>query len=181
MNEVMILIKKTLIGTLILSVCLLTSCSLSGTRTEMLNNGNEEKKLDARIEQILSLLKNKDGKAIEALFSKQALSETKDFDSEINYLLNFFQGDVISWERNKWTSEELNDNSQDYIMLVSWYTVITDKDKYIFFIIDYTKDGFNQDNEGVCSLRVIKSADKKTQFTKYWQDMKIPGIYKPKQ
>jgi outer membrane scaffolding protein for murein synthesis (MipA/OmpV family) len=65
-------------------------------------------------------------------------------------------------------------------MLVSWYTVVTDKEKYMFFVIDYTKDTINLDNTGLYTLRVIKAVDKETQFT-YWQDMGISGIYKPKE
>ena len=41
------------------------------------------------------------------------------------------------------------------------------------------KDAISLDNEGQYTLRVIKKVDEDTQFT-YWTEMKIAGIYKPK-
>lgn len=141
---------------------------------------SEDKKADIRIEQILSAIKDKDRKTIKALFSKQALDESKDFDSEIDYLFSFFQGDVKSCKRDKWSSGESKEHGKKSVMLRSWYTVETDKDKYMFFIIDYTEDSINPNNSGLYTLRVIKAKDKETQFT-FWQDMKLAGIYKPKE
>jgi hypothetical protein len=141
---------------------------------------NEEKKADARIEQMLSVIEDKDKEAMKALFSKQALDEIKDFDSGIDYLISFFKGDVKSWQRDKWSSDESTRDGKKSIMLRSWYTVETDKGKYMFFIIDYTEDTINPDNAGLYTLRVIKAEDKDAQFT-YWQDMAMAGIYKPEE
>jgi hypothetical protein len=156
---------------------MLAACSLGGGRMLV---SNEDKKADARMEQVLSAIKDKDKEAMKALFSKQALDENKDFDNGINYLYSFFQGDVKSWERDAWSSGESTRNGKKSIMLRYWYTVETDNGKYMFFIIDYTEDTINPDNAGLYTLRVIKAEDKDTQFTS-WQDMKIAGIYKPKE
>jgi hypothetical protein len=141
---------------------------------------SEDKKADARIEQILAAIKDKDREAMKALFSKQALDENNDFDNGIDYLFSFLQGDVKSWKRDKWSSDESVRNGKKSVMLRSWYTVSTDKNKYMFFVIDFTEDTINPNNAGVYTLRVIKAEDKETQFG-YWQDMKIAGIYKPKE
>lgn len=141
---------------------------------------SEDKKADVRIEQILSAIKDKDKKAIKAFFSKQALDENKDFDNGIDYLLSFFQGNVKSWKRDKWSSDESIRNGKKSVMLRSWYTVSTDKNKYSFFVIDFTEDTINPNNAGLYTVRVIKAEDKETQFG-YWQDMKVAGIYKPKE
>ncbi len=154
----------------------MTSCSFGGGRV-LINS--EDKKADLRIEQILSVIKDKDKEAMKTLFSKKAKDEIKDFESEINYLLSFFQGDVKSWKRDKWSSGESIEYGKKSVMLRSWYTVDTDKGKYMFFIIDYTEDTINPDNAGLYTLRVIKAEDRDTQFT-YWQDMKIAGIYTQK-
>ena len=114
------------------------------------------------------------------MFSKQALNEANDFSGGIEYLLKFFQGSVDSWKRDRFTSETSSEHGKKSVMLVSWYTVVTDKEKYMCFIIDYAKDTINPDNAGLYTLRVIKAKDKETQFT-YWQEMKIAGIYKPKE
>lgn len=171
------MVKKVVLLIFILSTFILTSCSFRSGRMLV---SNEDNKADARIEEILSAIKDRDRETIKALFSNQALGESKDFDSGIDYLLSFFQGDVKSWKRDKWSSGESIEHGKKSVMLRSWYTVETDKDKYVFFIIDYTEDSINPNNAGLYTLRVIKAEDKDTQFT-YWQDMNIAGIYKPKE
>lgn len=177
MKEVRRLVKKAKFLILAACIFILTSCSFGGGRILV---SSEDKKADARIEQILSAIKEKDKKAMKALFSKQAIDETKDFDDGIDYLLGFLQGDVKSWKRDKWSSDESIESGKKSLMLRSWYTVSTDKNKYLFFVVDFTENTINPNNAGLYTLRVIKAEDKETQFG-YWQDMKIAGIYKPKE
>ena len=113
------------------------------------------------------------------LFSKKTVNKANDFDGSMEYLFGFFKETVKSWKRDRFTSETSSEYGKESIMLVSWYTVTTDKDKYKFFVIEYSKDTINLDNAGLYTLRVIKAADEKKQFT-FYQDMEIPGIYKPK-
>ena len=87
------MVKKVVLLVFIVSVFVLTSCSCGG---RMLVS-SEDKKADARMEQILSAIKDQDRKTIKELFSKQAVNESNDFDSGIDYLLSF-QGRK-SWER----------------------------------------------------------------------------------
>ena len=83
-------------------------------------------------------------------------------------------------ERDRFTSETATEYGKKSIMLISWYTVTTDKAKYMFFVIDYTQNTINPDSAGLYALRVIKAADEATQFTT-WQKMQIAGIYKPEE
>ena len=140
---------------------------------------SDDKNADKRMEQILSAIKDEDKEAMKALFSKQALDETDDFDHGLDYLFEFFQGDVESWERYSLSSSSKIRHGKKSVMIRSRFTVSTDKRDYLFFVLDYTKDTITPDNEGLYTLRVIKAEDKETEFT-YWQDMMIPGIYKPK-
>lgn len=161
-----------------LTVFLLSSCSLGGNK--MLISDDSDKKADARMEQILDTLKNKDKDSLKAIFSKKALSEADDFEGQIEYLFDFFQGSVKSLERTGFSSGGSIEDGKKSTMLRSWYTVTTNKNKYRFFVIDYSVDTINLDNAGLYTLRVIKAADEATQFT-YWQDMELAGIYKPKE
>ena len=152
---------------------LLCSCFMNGD-----SGMNEKKKADTRMEQIIAAIKDKDRTGLKALFSKQAINEANDFDSCIDYLFNFLQDDVKSWERYKWSSDVSLEYGKKSKMLRSWYTVITEKNKYSFFIIDFTEETINPDNFGLYTLRVIKTEDEEIEFT-YWQDMQIAGIYRP--
>lgn len=172
--------KKILILLFLINILLLSSCSLGGGRTEMLNRDGDDKKADVRLEQILGVIKNKDKDALKAMFSKQALDEADDIDGRMDYLLNFFQGEVVSWKQNGGPIvDEANNSGNKTKESKSFFNVDTDKQKYLFFLLDCTVDKDHPDNVGLYSLRVIKTEDKETQFG-YWQDMKIAGIYKPK-
>lgn len=169
--------KKFIMLLLLISILFLSSCSFGGSK--MMIFDDSDKKADDRMEQLLETIKNKDKDALKAMFSIQALNEANEFDGSMEYLFEFFQGRVDSWKRDRFTSETSSEYGKKSVMLVSWYTVTTDKDKYIFFVIDYTKDTINSDNAGLYTLRVIKAADEATQFSA-WQDMKVAGIYKSK-
>ena len=170
------MIKKTVLLIFLTSTFILTSCSFGGRIVYV----GEEKAAKARIKEILSAIENKDKEAMKALFSKKALDEADDFDEGVEYLFDFFQGDLQSWEIDAWSSGESIERGKKSIMLRAWYIVTTDKEKYMFFVIDYIKDTMNPDNAGLYTLRVIKAEDEETEFG-YWQDMVIPGIYKPDQ
>lgn len=169
--------KKFIIPLFMSIIILLSSCTSRGGRVL---DTSEDKQADFCMEQILDALKNQDKDALKKLFSEQAVSEAKDFDGNIDYLFEFFQGEVKSSKQDKWSSDEEIDYGKESDMLRAWYTVTTDKNQYIFFIIDYTTDTINPDNAGLYTLRVIKAEDKETQLT-YWQDMQIAGIYEPEQ
>ena len=156
---------------------MLTSCSFGGGGIMYIS---DEKNADKRMEQILSAIKDEDKEGMKALFSKQALDETDDFDKGVDYLYDFIQGDVESWERYTLSAGEKIKHGKKSVMIRSWYTVSTEKEDYLFFVLDYAKDTITPDNEGLYTLRVIKSEDEEKEFT-YWQDMMLPGIYIPKE
>lgn len=173
--------KKIVVLFFLVNILLLSSCSLGGSRTEMLNKDNDDKKADVRLEQLIEAIKNKDREALKSMFSKQALDEAEDFDVSMGYLFDFFQGEVKFKERKSGLIvDESNNYGHKTKEVKSFYSIDTDKQKYLFFLLEYTVDTDNPDNVGLYTLRVIKAEDKKTRFG-YWQDMKIAGIYKPEE
>ena len=50
-----------------------------------------------------------------------------------------------------------------------------------FIFIDYLIDAENPDNVGLYTLRVIHEEDEYTELGGKWDDIEIPGIYKPDQ
>lgn len=159
-------------------IFLLTSCSLGGGNMQKTSN----QKAENRLEQIINGIQNHDGDALKALFSVNAIKESKDIDECINYMFEYFQGTIQSYSWGDNTIGPISDISVNHgkkkVELKSWFSVITDEEKYMFFTLDYPQDTFDSDNVGLYTLRVVKECDKDTQMT-YWQDMKIPGIYIP--
>lgn len=168
--------RKIAIVFLLVFTMILSSCSLGGGRMFF---DNDDKIANKRLEQVIEAIKNQDRDALKAMFSKNALAEADDFDEHIDYLFEFFQGEVESCDDG---GGPIVDEDTEYGKktkeVKSFFDVITDKQKYVFFLLDYPVDTINPDNVGLYTLRVIKAEDEKAQLT-YWQDMKIPGIYKP--
>ena len=140
---------------------------------------DDNKIAEKRLEQILETLKIKDKDTLRAMFSKRVFEGSEMIDESIDYLFAFFQGEVISWEEAGGLIVDQSFRHGNRITeMKSFYTIDTNKQKYLIFIFDYTEDTANPENVGLYTLRVIKEEDKETQWS-YWQDMKIPGIYRP--
>ena len=93
---------------------------------------NEPRKADNRMEQISSAIKDNDKEALKLLFSQKAINENDDFDNELDSFYNYFQGDIESWERGSWSSDETIEYGNKSLMIRSSYKVITDKEVYFF-------------------------------------------------
>ena len=169
--------KKITILILLVSIIVgvLTSCTLGGD-TLM---GNEDKAADARFEQVVEGLKNKDKDVLKAMFSKQALTEAIDFESRIDNLFESIQGSIESWERTGLSGSDSTRDGKTSTMVRSHYKLVTDKEEYYFFIVEYTKDASNPDNIGVYMLQVAKYADMPNLPS--WQDSLCAGIWEPKE
>lgn len=154
--------RKLIISSiLILGMLFLSSCSLGNSRTEMLNRDSDDTKANARLEQVIEAIKNKDKESLKSLFSQKALSEVDDFDGSTNDLLDFFQGEVESWKKSSGpTVFESNDHGHVKKEVSSYYYVNTDKQKYFFLLQDYPVDTDHPDNVGLYLLLVVKSEDR---------------------
>lgn len=184
--------KRLFIVVPLVFVLLFSSCTSNKSETggfkmgEVINRflgkfiETDEEKGNKKMECILDSLKNEDREALKSIFSPKALEDAEDFDGSADYLFSFFQGDVESWQKNRGPFSSMSKDHQcRRVEIISFYEVNTDLQKYLFFLLDYPIDTYDPDNVGLYSLRVIKAEDEETEFGN-WQDMKIPGIYKPK-
>lgn len=171
--------QKLMFSSIIIAVILImSSCSTGGSRTKMLNNDSDDKLAGARLEQVIEAIKDKNKEALKAMFSGKALEEAIDIEGGADYLIDFFQGEVKSTESDGLIVDESTNDGNNTKEVKSFYIVETDKQKYLFFLLEYSEDTGNPDNVGLYALRVIKAKDEDTQFGS-WQDMAIAGIYKP--
>jgi hypothetical protein len=174
------IMRRFRLATLLIAMSLFhfNSCALGGARNMIMDDSDTRaKKL---FEQLLELIKAGDGEAVKSLFSERALSEAEDFDDNTERLFAFFQGEVVSWEQHGFEggiSNEYGKKSENYN---AWYPVTTDEDEYIFFIVMHTRNDFDPDMEGMYTLRILKAANKETQFI-YNGLMEIPGIWVPEE
>ena len=138
---------------------------------------SEGRRHNARVEQILTAIKDKDSKAIKSLFSKKALIEANDFDDGIDYFFDFIQGDIDSWEKHGWAYDGSIKSGKKSMIIRLGVTISTDKDDYALSVIDYNMDTTNPDNEGVYMLHITRMADMAKKPS--WQDGLHAGIYRP--
>lgn len=192
-----LMIRWSIVLILILSILSLTACSLSevifkmleksnssdleeNSRTDMLNESNNEEKADARLEEIIKAINDEDRESLKLIFSEHALTEAEDIDGRIDYLFNFVEGNIESWETivHGATSEAINNGSKVKSSM-SWYYADTPNQKYLIFFVEYIDDTGNPSNIGVYMLQVIKAEDKDTQFEGFGPNTRCAGIYMP--
>ena len=135
---------------------------------------SEEKRADDRMEQIISAIKEKDGDALKSLFSKKALDEANDFESDVDYLFEIFQSDINTYARDGWASDGAIEYGKKTLMIRFTINVNTDKEVYRLYVIDYNTDTTNPDNEGVFMLE-LRLPDSPN--TGPWQGRMRAGIY----
>ena len=169
--------KHCMILLFLASVMLLCSCGEGVGRIMIFDNNN--KKADARMEKLLEAITSKDEDALKKLFSKQALNDAVNFDDGMDYLFELIQGNIVSWKQERFSSDGLSEDGKKYTKLFTWYTVVTEKNKYLFFTSDYIVNTINPDNIGYYTLRAIKKVADEISFDVSWDDLEVPGICKP--
>lgn len=181
--------KKLIISSiLILSMLFLSSCFIGGSRTDMLNQQDNDKVAEARLAQVIEAIKNKDKDAMKLLFSVKALSETEDFNGNMDELFNIFLENVDSWEILDGGPVVFQSNDHGHITkeIDSSFYVISNKQKYYISLDDFPIDTDHPENVGIYLLLVAKAED----HDKIWDgeqkimfdgNIKIPraGIYIP--
>ncbi|SMC55800.1 protein of unknown function [Papillibacter cinnamivorans DSM 12816] len=167
-------------GAFLCASAMLMLCSCTRLGAPIVYN-NDGEKADARLEEVIETIKNEDKEALEAMFSEQALSEAEDLDGRMDYLFGFIQGNAISWKAIvAGPAAETNIRGHIVKKSKSWYSVKTDKEEYLFFLLEYTEDTDHPENVGIYMLQVIYMKDEDTQFDG-GNDILCAGIYKPEE
>ena len=160
---------------LIASLVFLSSCLGRGTVYS-----DDGQKANARLEQVIEAIENRDKIDLRAMFSQQALAEAEELDERMDYLFDFIQGDIESWESSAGGVDESNRHGHKVKKTRYWYTVTTEEEEYLFFLLEYPVDTEHPENVGLYMLQVIKAEDRETQFDG-GQDILCAGIYRPEE
>jgi len=166
------MIKKLILVLFIFINSLLFSSCIGGGRLSM----SEGERADERIEKIVLAIKEKDKEALSLLFSQKALEESEEFEGEADILFDYIQGDVGSWERDGFSSSESIESGKRSWMIRYGFTLKTDKGIYEFYVVDYSIDTINPDNQGVYMLELIEDYGNRP-VGGGWQERMRAGIY----
>ncbi|MEI6100667.1 MAG: DUF5104 domain-containing protein [Eubacteriales bacterium] len=117
-------------------------------------------KANAYMAQIVEAVNNKDKTALKSIFSKKALSEAQDLDTNMDALLVFIKGKIVSFDYTGGSGDNKFNYGHGYKSYGAVYDVNTDNHKYLFLIEEYTVDTDHPDNVGVYIIHVVKEEDK---------------------
>lgn len=163
----------------IFSVMVLSSCS-----SEKWKSDDERK--NARVEDILEAIKNKDKDALRSMFSEKALREAVDFDGSVEKLFSALEGEADSWEMKDGGGSSSSEDGDVTKMLSSYCYVTWDGERYFFLMDDYTVNSQEPNNLGLSLLLVVREEDESkiyddTQKILFDGDKKLThtGVYIP--
>jgi hypothetical protein len=168
--------KILIVFLLLSSYMLFGSCSMGGRKMIF---DDDDTRADARMERLVDAIENKDRDAIKSIFSERAKEEASDFDGDVDVLFEFIQGSVVLRERDALLGTSRIDYGKKSVKLAYRYTVTTDNDKYLFYVIDYTQDTIAPKNAGLFAVRVIKAEDDASPSVSSEELEKRAGIYIP--
>lgn len=136
------------------------------------------KSKDEIVQEILYTLKNKDKEALKKMFSVSALKTAKNIDESIDYVMDFFDGEILSVDDDSNGGSSSNSDGIKVVEDTYRCSVTTDNGKYLVFFIYISKDTFNCENEGLYMLQVINEENIDTEYD-IGQAIRCPGIYCP--
>lgn len=143
----------------------------------MLFSDKNNKFAETRMEEVFDAIKQKNKDAIRGMFSENAVNEAGELDAEIDRLLSFVQGNLVSWSMDEspivFDSTEYGSKKKQ---LVTWYTLNTDEQNYSVFLVDYPIDTIDPKNVGLYSMRILRTEDE-NKLSGTWEEWVIPGIY----
>lgn len=167
---------RKILSLIIILLFTLNLSSCGSYRHEVMSTNYDEIG-DTRFDEIIDALNSKDSEALKDLFSNNALKNAEDIDGGIDYLMDFYSGEIVK-KKDALDFEGGNDHGEKTGTLRCLYTVTTDQDTYIVFFIDEIVDTENHDNVGLYMLQIIKEVDRSKYFD--WGDTtKCAGIYRP--
>lgn len=176
-KEIIMRIMKLLtILTIIVFMLSLSACSNS-FRTELFTR-DDHKIVNTRFQQIINALDNKESEKLKNLFSSNALKEAGDIDKEIEYLMKFYKGKMISKD-GAITGSDSNNYGKKTSELVCNYEIETDMDNYVIYYIDVLVDTEHPNNVGLYMLEIKKLENKNDKKLEWGGEVRQPGIYIP--
>lgn len=139
-----------------------------------------EKIINNVLEEVLYSIEQQNPQNLKLLFSKTAIENSNSIDKDIEYLFNFFDGDINNIEDTGAFSEDEVNNGNVVKRIEDWFYIDTTKNRYLIFMVYYSQHDTNPNMEGLYTLRIIEAVNEDTEFfNRYTDDLEIAGIYNP--
>ncbi len=170
--------KKIWAAVMAAAVLLLTACSAGTTHAGRGSYSEDDALANGIFEKLVDAVEKRDGEAVRALFSKNALKDAKNMEEATQALFGYVQGEMVpdqDWGRGGVSNEMAYSEYQR--SFDASYDFETTQDKYRVATKIIMADDADEDNVGLMSLYIIRFADDTDQENDYWGDGKYtPGI-----
>ena len=173
--------KKILLWVVVINMMLFSACFPG----KILSSGenpffqDDRAVANATFEKVLEALGDNDLDALKSLFSKKALANSEGFDKAANELLDYFQGEFISYD--DWggavAGSGLQEDGKRRYSIQPTYDVKTTMGEYQFAFMEFTTDEMESDNVGMWSMYVITKDEADSCAYRGSGDWSVSGIF----
>ena len=147
---------------LIILVIVFSGCNLKDTDIRLTKN-EYRKATDLILETLIDALENDDKQSIKNLFAVNVQEKSQSLDIQIDEMIEYFDGDVISYDKVSINAEgkSVDDGVITYYRIGNARTgkVITSESTYIISFSTIIIDEDNKDNEGVWRIWIGKDKE----------------------
>lgn len=167
-------VKRYFVSILLITVLNICACGRMGTMSFM--NGGGQKIADETFKALIEAVEAEDSETIKGMFAEDALSQIDDIDSEINAFIDFYQGNMESWD--DWGGASLMTSSGGgkgyYQQIEGYYKITTSEEKYrMIFLLNQSAP--EKSHEGIYEIGIIKEDIYDEKRQEFGSD--VPGLY----
>ena len=167
-------------------IALLSSCALLPGLPVAIP-GDSSGNPDVQMQHIADAVKTHDADGLKKLFTPRAREKAVNLDSGLKSFLSIFPSGRMTWKSlGASSSDDVDDNGKETVVLYATYKVSADGKEYDLFFADYTvNQAEGSENLGIYSLGVAPytahpytaSGGPKPLFA--WESTGTPGVYIP--
>ena len=130
---------------------------------------------DKWMKKVVKAIEKQDKDAFRQLFFERALDEANDFEENMDYLFELFQGEVKSWKRTATSSFDDYNNGHVRKEINSSYDIESSDQKYHMSLKICSSDNKISKNVGIKAFCIINENDWREAYV-YWGDWDMFGI-----
>lgn len=162
--------KILVLSTLCLFLC---GCSVLSSSKYVVDDTVYSEKI---LEKIVYALENNEPEKIKELFSENALKEVENIEEDIQYLMDYYKGEMQSYCGLGSDGSSSVEGGERLRTLFCGFEITTDVDVYNICFYSCLVDTEEPDNEGIYTLEMIRDDEKENES---YNEFGGPGIFNP--
>lgn len=132
---------------------------------------NYQEEVQSKLSSLINAIQEEDSNKIKSLFASSRISDNEDFDSEIEALIAYYEGEFVARKDMAVCTNEDKDSGVYIKYYEITYDFTTTVETYRMAVKWYVKDTKHSENLGIWSLYFIKYEDDITKDEHaYWGD-----------